>query len=117
MRQFVEKIEAAHDESRTDKKHRASKNREHDPDIEARIMERITVELRRGLAGEPVVAQKNQDARDDDQRDKTDHPIEQDRQQRARFFARGLLPKQIGFHHVAAGAAGKELIVKHPDQK
>ena len=80
MRQFVEKIEAAHDESRADKKHRASKNREHDPHIEARIMERITVELRRGLAGEPVVAQKNQDARDDDQRDEADHAIKQDRE-------------------------------------
>ncbi len=106
MRQLVQQIEAAHDESRADKKDRTSENGEHHPDVEAGIMESIAIELRRGLAREPAVAQKNQDAGDNDQRDETDHSIEQNREERPRFFSGSLLPKQVGFDHVAAGAAG-----------
>ena len=52
-----------------------------------------------------------------DERDQPDHAIEDDGEERAGRLARRFLEQEVALDDVAAGAAGQELIVKHPDQE
>ena len=66
---------------------------------------------------QPIVTQRDQSPGDADQRDEPDHAIEDDGEKRAGGLARSFLEQEVTLDDVATGAAGQELVVKHPDQK
>ena len=64
-----------------------------------------------------IITQSDEGRGDNNERHKTDKPIENYCQQRPGFLVRGFLQEIIAFHDVAAGAAGEKLVVKHADKK
>src|SRR5215475_3664543 len=64
-----------------------------------------------------IIAQSDQGDRNRYQRDKTDEPVKDDREQCACFFVRSLLQQVIAFHDIAACPSWEELVIKHADKE
>src|SRR5437588_12785285 len=107
IRQFMEQIETANNEGGDDKQNGRSEDYQDEPNVRAR----------RRSARQPVIAKKNQHAGNDDQRDQSDHAVEQNRQQCAGLVAGSLFPEQVGFDDITTGSAGKKLVIEHANEE
>src|SRR5438876_1992732 len=103
----MKEIKAADDEAGEESRDRAAQEKQQNPEQPSRLR----------TLGQYIEAQTDEGDSNGDECHQTDEPVEDHREQRARFFIRCLLEQEIALNNIAAGAAWQKLIVKHPDKK
>src|SRR4030095_5088350 len=106
-REIMEQFESTDDERRNQEGNRCAQEKEQQPEQISGVW----------FLGKKIISQRDQAALYRNEGDGSDESIEHYRQQRARFFVRRFLQQIITFDDVAAGASGKKLVVKQPDEK
>src|SRR5215510_12850020 len=101
----MEQVKSADYKSGQQREHRCAEKKEQQP-------KQIS---RRGSLRQKIIARSDESDGNRYQRNETDEPVKDDREQCARFFVRSLLEQGIAFHDVAARPSGEELVKKHAD--
>src|SRR5437016_5867524 len=105
--QPVKQVEPADDEAGEESRDRGAQEKQQNPEQPSRLR----------TLGQYIEPQTDQGDGNGDERYQTDKPVENHREQSARFFVRCLFEQEIALDNIAAGSTGQKLIIKHSYKK
>src|SRR5438552_563734 len=103
----MKEIKAADDEAGEESRDRAAQEKQQNPEQPSRLR----------TLGQYIEAQTDQGDGNGDERYQTDKPVENHREQSARFFVRCLFEQEIALDNIAASSAGQKLSINHSAKK